>query len=127
MSLLSHAEKELRLAGLFDKDSDYNGMVGKAVLELIKTFSKQGHSGFSAGWCLDLFNKLAQHQPLTPISADPSEWTDVSAMSGYPMWQNNRRYSSFSNDGGKTWYDLDDPEETKRGGGKPPSTEKVST
>ena len=29
--LVDHAKKELDLAGLFDKDSDYDGMIGKAA------------------------------------------------------------------------------------------------
>jgi hypothetical protein len=32
MSLVMHAEQELKLAGLLDKDSDYNGMLGYSVL-----------------------------------------------------------------------------------------------
>ena len=39
MSLIKHAERELRLAGFFDKDSDYEGALGKAVMELIEVFS----------------------------------------------------------------------------------------
>jgi hypothetical protein len=25
------------------------------------------------------------------------------------MWQNRRRSTTFSRDGGRTWYDIDDP------------------
>lgn len=104
-NLVKHAKKELKLAGLLDKDSDYNGMLGEAVLELVKVFSKQGHSGFSANWTLDVFNKVASYKPLTPIGTTKDEWMEVSD----DMWQNTRRSSTFSRDGGKTWYDIDDP------------------
>ena len=40
--LTDHARNELKLAGLFDKDSDYDGMLGDSVMELVKVFSKQG-------------------------------------------------------------------------------------
>jgi len=40
--LVQHANDELRLAGLFDEDSDYNGMIAKATLELIEKFAEQG-------------------------------------------------------------------------------------
>ena len=50
MNLIQHAQLELKLAGLFNKDSDYGGEIGKAVLELVNVFEKQGHSGFSAEW-----------------------------------------------------------------------------
>lgn len=107
-NLVKHAEHELKLAGLFDKDSDYDGMLGDAVLELVKVFAKQGHSGFSAHQTLKIFNIVADFKPLTPIGKSKDEWNDVSDASGEPMWQNNRRSTTFSRDGGETWYDIDD-------------------
>ena len=109
MSLVKHAEYELKLAGLFDKDSDYDGMLGEAVLELVKVFAKQGHSGFSAHQTLKIFNEVANFKPLTPIGKSKDEWVDQSEASGKPMWQNKRRGTTFSRDDGKTWYDIDDP------------------
>lgn len=110
-NLVKHAQKELKLAGLFDKDSDYDGMLGQAVMELVKTFSKQGHSGFSAHQTLRIFNEVANYRPLTPIGMSKDEWMDVTEMTadGKGMWQNTRRGTTFSRDGGKTWYDIDDP------------------
>jgi hypothetical protein len=110
-NLVKHAEKELKLAGLFDKDSDYDGMLGNAVLELVKVFSKQGHSGFSAHQTLKIFNIVANYNPLTPIGKNKDEWMDVAEMTadGKGMWQNKRRGTTFSRDGGKTWYDIDNP------------------
>lgn len=49
------AEKWVKSRGLLDKDSDYNGMLGKAILELVSVFSKQGHSGCSAGLTREMF------------------------------------------------------------------------
>ncbi len=108
-NLEEHAKYELQLAGLFDKDSDYDGMLGDAILELVKVFAKQGHSGFSAHQTLKIFNEVANFKPLTPIGKSKDEWMDVSEASGYEMWQNKRRGTTFSRDGGKTWYDIDDP------------------
>lgn len=107
-NLVKHAKEKLEFAGLFDKDSDYNGMLGDAVLELVKVFSKQEHSGFSAHQTLKIFNLVADYKPLTPIGTTKNEWMDISEASGYPCWQNYRRGSTFSRDGGKTWYDIDD-------------------
>lgn len=115
--LANHAKFELELAGLFDKDSDYNGMVGKAVMELMKLFAKQGHSGFSANWVLDLFNRLGHFKTLTPITDCPSEWNDVSNLGGGKgspkMWQCTRNPALFSENGGKTYYDVDDKKRLK--------------
>ena len=107
--LVDHAEDELRRAGLFDEDSDYGGMMAHSVLAIMKLFAKQGHSGFSAEMCKMLFQKLASFETLTPITSDPKEWNDVSEMcSGKPFWQNNRNPAMFSEDGGKTWYDVNE-------------------
>lgn len=108
--LEDHAKYELTKAGLFDKDSDYGGMIGEAVLELAQTFAKQGHSGMSAAWVRELFNKLANYETLTPITSDLNEWTDVTEYNsnGKQLFQNKRNPAVFSNDGGKTWYNVNE-------------------
>ena len=107
-NLVDHARYELDLAGLGDDDADYGGALATAVMELIQMFADQGHSGASAAITIDLFAKLARFEPLTPITADAAEWADVSDISGTPLWQNRRRSTSFSRDGGVTWYDIED-------------------
>ena len=107
-NLIDHARTELQRAGLFDSDADYGGAHAHAVMDLIETFAAQGHSGASAAMTIGLFTKLARFEPLTPITNDPAEWTNVSDISGEPMWQNKRRSTSFSRDGGATWYDIED-------------------
>ncbi len=62
--LINHAKEELTRVGLFDKDSDYDGMLGNAVLELITVFAKQGHSGMSAEMTRELFYKLSGFEKL---------------------------------------------------------------
>ena len=114
--LADHAKKELQLAGLFNKDSDYDGMIGKAVMELCKCFAGQGHSGFSANWVLDLFRRLGKYEPLTPITDSPDQWQDVSEMGGgskKKMWQCRRDPKLFSEDGGKSYYDVNDKKRKK--------------
>lgn len=56
--LQSYAYEWLKSRGLFDGDADYGGMLGDAILELIKVFSRQGHSGFSAGLTKEMFYRL---------------------------------------------------------------------
>ena len=51
-------QRRLRELGLFDKDSDYDGMVGDWVEELSDVFRKQGHSGASAMITLGVLNQL---------------------------------------------------------------------
>jgi hypothetical protein len=105
MSLVNHAETELKAAGLFDKDSDYDGMLGDTVLELIKVFAKQGHSGYSASLCTELFYKLSKYQPLLPLTGEDSEWFDISDMSGEPMFQNIRNSAVFKDNDNAYYLD----------------------
>lgn len=111
-NLETFAKEELERAGLFSKDSDYNGMVGHAVLKMVQEFSKEeGHSGFSAGMAIHIFEKLARWQNLTPITDNPKEWMDVSDYGGPDppaMWQCKRNPALFSKDGGKTYYNIDE-------------------
>ena len=51
-------QRRLKELGLFDKDSDYDGLVGKWVEELSAVFRDQGHSGCSADITLAVFNQL---------------------------------------------------------------------
>ena len=58
MSTTDACIQELERAGLFKKDSDYGGMIGDAVKELLLVFQKQGHSGYSAQVTATIFGKL---------------------------------------------------------------------
>lgn len=105
--LFAHAANELQRAGLLDEGSDYDGMVGRAVLDLIKLFATQGHSGMSAMMTLQLFDELAHYRAITELTNDPSEWMDVAD----GMWQSRRQANAFSEDGGKTYYLVDNKNE----------------
>lgn len=107
-SLVQHAEREIQIAGLFDKDSDYNGETGKNLMELVKVFAAQRHSGGSAAIVIKLLDKLLRFENITPLKYDASEWMDVSEMSGKPMWQNKRNTAVFSEDEGETCYNVND-------------------
>ena len=51
-------QKRLTELGMYDEDSDYDGMIGEAVEELSETFANQGHSGMSAVITTGLFMQL---------------------------------------------------------------------
>lgn len=108
-SLTDFARYELQAAGLFDKDSDYEGMIGEAVMDLISKFAEQGHSGFSASITREIFDKLSNYKPLSELTDNLDEWNDISeAQAGKPGWQSSRCPSAFSEDGGKTYWDIDE-------------------
>ena len=93
--LVNYAERELRLAGLFDEDSDYGSMLGEAVMELVKVFADQNHSGLSATLVLNIFNKVARCKPLTPLTGEPEEWNEIAK----GFFQNKRCSTVFKRDG----------------------------
>ena len=76
MSLLEHAKRELLAAG-YDpdlKEEDPNKWMSHNILELIKVFAEQGHSGSSAPYCVAAFTKLANFEPLVPLTGEADEW-----------------------------------------------------
>ena len=123
--LLKHAKEELKYAGFnieapdkekFDSDDDYNNACAKSAYKLLETFCEEEHSGLSAQITLSLFDKLVRWQNLTPLSNNPDEWLDISEYEGKPegsSFQSKRCSSCFSNDGLKTYYDLDENENSR--------------
>lgn len=119
MSLLSHAECELDLIGMKDgSDDDMNIAMRKHILHMIKEFSEEGHSGFSAQYAISILSKLLKYEPLTPLTGDDSEWVDVSEMNGNTLYQNKRCGRVFKDDTGawdiegKVFWDWFTDEET---------------
>ena len=104
-----HAEREFVALGydLDDKEEGPNKWIMDNVFELLDVFGKQGHSGFSAPYCLDIFNRCAKFEPLCPLLGDDKEWNDVSQYgSGEPKYQNNRCSHVFKESNGRA-YDSD--------------------
>ena len=118
-NLVNHALAELRALGMdpdsTDPEQEYNTMAAKAVMELIKVFSEQGHSGFSAAYVAQAFKTLADFKPLGPLTGEDSEWIEV----GEGVWQNKRCSRVFKSlelfDGQA--YDLDGRIFQEEGGG----------
>jgi hypothetical protein len=103
-NIVDYAKSELDAAGFFDEESDYNGMLGEAVVELIEKFDNQDHSGFSAHATIELFSRLARYKPLTPLTGDSEEWVEVSD----GLFQNKRAGNVFAEDeNGKNAYDIE--------------------
>ena len=96
-----HAKKEMEIAGLFSKDSDYGGMLGDAVMKMIRVFADEGHTGFSAGMAISIFEKVARFEPLTPLTGADDEWMEV----GEGVFQNIRCSHVFKKDGDA--YDIE--------------------
>lgn len=102
-----HAMREFLAAGykpIAECEEDPEKWIQENVLELLRVFSKQGHSGFSAGICISMFEKLARFKPLVPLSGDESEWSPPYDTDG--TQQNIRCSRVFRGADGRA-YDID--------------------
>ena len=101
-NLLKHAEREFDIAGWNTPEEGdlsidpMNQAMMNDVKNLLKVFSKQGHSGFSGSYAISLFTKLANFDTISPLTGQDDEWADMSSYGdGSPMFQNKRCGSVF--------------------------------
>ncbi len=80
-NIVEHAKREFKYLGYVpvdeDQEDDPNKWIQENVLELLKVFSEQGHSGSSAPFCVRYFKKLAMFEPLRPLQGTEDEWCEV--------------------------------------------------
>jgi len=103
MSTIEHAKQELKAAGLYDSDSDYGGMLAEAVMKLLEVHVEEGHSGASNSMVINLFSKLANQEPLGPLTGEDGEWGEPYDHEG--TRQNKRCSHVFMNADGSA-YDI---------------------
>ena len=101
MSLIAHAKKEMDR--MWPESDDMQDMAKANVLELLEVFEKQGHSGYSAAYVLNLFQTLAHQKPIKPLTGEDDEWMEV----GPNTYQNIRCRSVFKKGKNGTAYWLD--------------------
>lgn len=104
--LETFAERELDRIETDEDDGGMQEMMNTHILRMVRTFAREGHSGFSAGYAVSILAKLLRYEPLGPLTGDDSEWNDIGDMSGEPMWQNNRCSHVFKGADGRA-YDID--------------------
>ena len=79
-NLESHAQMEFRAAGWTDESGKFNDdmqeAICKHVLELLKLFADEGHSGTTAPYTINLFKQLAMFEPIVPLTGEDWEWID---------------------------------------------------
>ena len=83
-----------------EKQDDPNRFIQDNLMELLAVFSMQGHSGSSAPYCVNTFEKLALYKPLVPLTGEDNEWVEV--IDG-EMWQNNRCSHVFKDADGNAY------------------------
>ena len=102
-NIVSYANEELKRAGFDAPDADYGGMLYDAVMRSVRLFSIEGHSGFSAGYAMNLTSQCCKFRPLSPLTGDDDEWIEIAD----GEYQNRRMSSIFKDgkDGEAYWID----------------------
>ena len=100
MSMIEYAKRELERIG---KDEDgMQDMINKDILQIVKIFSEQGHSGFSAGYALSILERLLRFKPIKPLTGEADEWNEIR-----PGHYQNKRCSGVFKETDGTCYDID--------------------
>lgn len=107
MSLVEHAKRELEAVNCEEPERT-------AIVEMVTIFDgMEDLSGVAAMGVIHMLTKLLRFENLAPLSSDPGEWNDIvdpgTLSEPEGLWQSRRRATTFSRDGGKTWFDIDDP------------------
>jgi hypothetical protein len=100
--MMEWAKRELDLAGFKESDDpdDIDNLMRNDVLKLLEMFVKWDHSGFSANYAIKLFQTLANWKPLSPLTGESDEWTEV----GPDVWQNKRASNVFKGEDGRAYW-----------------------
>jgi len=103
---IKHAKREFQAAGWCDSTGKFEDGPQKSIcdniLELLRVFSNRGHTGTTAYYVIDLFEKLAKFKTLTPLTGKDLEWADPGCGDSL---QNNRESALFKEkETGKAYY-----------------------
>jgi hypothetical protein len=106
-------ELEFKSIGYSDinscSDGDPDFWIQRDVINLLKLFSLQGHSGSSAPYATHYFSQLSSHKPLSPLTGEDWEWLEVyQDKDGRKTYQNRRYCAVFKEIDGSTeeCYDI---------------------
>jgi len=90
-----------------NEEFDVNAEMAMCVLDILDVFGKQGHSGMSASYCLQILEKVMKFEPITPLTGDDDEWNCIAdeRTNGEEIYQNKRCSHVFKRNGQA--YDID--------------------
>lgn len=91
---VKHAKSEFKSLGWPGKDP-MQKMICKQLIDLLNLFGDHGHSGSSAPYTINLFEKLASFKPIGPLTGEDNEWVEVSK----GVFQNTRCGTVFKENG----------------------------
>ena len=101
-TLIKYAESELDRVGMTaDNEDEMNLAMRDHILRMVRIFSQEGHSGFSANYAILCLEKLLRYEPLSPLTGEDDEWIQVDEN----LYQNKRCSRVFKDEDGA--YDID--------------------
>ena len=73
---VAHARREL--AGSLRRTAhEMDRAMATHLIDMVRVFSAEGHSGFSASYAAGMLAPLLRHEPLGPLTGEPEEWTTL--------------------------------------------------
>lgn len=101
-NLVDYAKEELKRIGMIGSGDPYNEWAAKAILDLVELFESQDHSGFTASYVANAFDRLARFKPIAPLTGKDDEWNDL----GDGTFQ-NKRYGAVFKDKDGVAYNIE--------------------
>lgn len=101
-NLVAHAQRELASSLALSRE-DIGYWMARHLIDMVRTFSAEGHSGFSASYAISAITPLLRFEPLGPLTGEEAEWI-VHAYGDDMYAQNNRCGHVFKKEDG-TAYD----------------------
>lgn len=94
-NLCSYAESELARLESDDEDG-MQKVMNEGIIDIIRAFSGQGYSGFSASYAINILTRLLKFKPIGVLTGEDDEWNECSGMRrGLHTYQNKRCFSVF--------------------------------
>ena len=104
--LVTHARRELEMAGLFEVREDYDGSIGRGVLALVKEFDRWSDNDSAKMQALhSCFNYIVIGDLLSRPTTDPAEWEEFAMPDGKKITRNIRNVFYVTEDM-KSWKNL---------------------
>lgn len=93
-SELDRLPKEIVVPGQ-DAGNSVQCKMNEVIMEIVRAFSDEGHSGFSASYALSVLKRILAYKPVTPLTGEDDEWEEPYNSDGIWIQQNKRCSSVF--------------------------------
>lgn len=95
---VEYLDNEWGIQGWMKEGKDSQALIYSDLKRLLEAFSMTAHDEKSDLYTINMFYKLAQFQPISPLTGESEEWEFMDGDSGnskYPILYRNKRYVSI--------------------------------